>query len=123
MTKAERDELIAAVRTRTLTFMQRSELAAMAGTTICLNSISECHRWPNGSKSGKQWLPETSRDDCRPLLCEIDRRKLWWDFNIYLDRRGPINRSPPSRHYLYRVTPADIVVAFIKTMEGVKDGK
>ena len=102
-----------------MTPKQRDELAVMAGAEINKNSISAYYRWPDGSICGEQWLPETSLDDCQPLREEIERRGLWKEFAGNLCRAGWnwLGEASVLRCILYKVTPADIVAAFIKTIE------
>ena len=104
MTTTEREDLIAAVRVGRLTPEQRDELAVMAGIPIAQpDEIYNYTRYffRDRVRSHLTWHPESSREDCHPLLAEVERRGLWQVFESF-------------------AKPADIVVAFIKTMEAVK---
>ncbi len=66
-------------------------------------------------------------DDCRLLLEEIERRGLWGMFAKHVMKitEWPYpfpGRKEAIRYALFQVTPADIVAAFIKTIEEA-DGK
>lgn len=75
------------------------------------------------------WHPESSHDDCRPLLDEIEHQGLWERFFDAIDPAiiGNLETYALARDYgtiiafgrtvLYSLKPADIVAAFQKTMK------
>ena len=69
-----------------------------------------------------EWYPESSWDDCRPLLEDINRRKLWCAFSNHLADTLGIGWQRPGYHEtmrlaLYQLTPADIVSTYLKTVK------
>ena len=64
------------------------------------------------------WRPDESRDDCEPLLREVERRGLWEPLEPLLREAAPL-RGPTyyARYYLLTLTPAQIVAAVEKLME------
>ncbi len=107
-----------------MTSKQRDELATMAGGKIEHFSgkwrSSYVYHFKNESYPSDKWHPKTSLDDCRPLLEEIKRRDLRKEFVVILaDIRHPAPTQPESIVWwaICEVTSADIVAAFVKTIE------
>ena len=74
-----------------------------------------------------EWRPEKSLGDCLPLFAEIKRRGLWEQFEENLavicppSKETAISTAEYMRYCYDVVTPADIVAAFIKTIEEADD--
>ena len=106
---------------------QRDKLAVMAGGKCTYIGVPLWSAVPVYQFSGRQisraaWHPETSLDACCPLFAEVERRGLWRQFRDNLGQVCSIcaSTSITIRYYYGQVAPADIVVAFIETMEEAK---
>jgi hypothetical protein len=71
--------------------------------------------WADATK----WRPEESFDDCKPIYDEIERRGLWEEFRDSLQNICTMHTSITDviEYYYGQVQPADIVAAFMKTVE------
>lgn len=105
----------------------RDKLAIMAGGRVEHLPgwrTSHFYHFAKESYPSLRWQPQTSFDDCRPLLEEIERRGLheaFLDQLMILVRHGNQLCDNPSYagmwRMLYYCKPVNIVEAFIKTME------
>ena len=113
-----------------MTTTERDKLAVKAGAESKLDSLgfAAYYLFPDTTCIVKHdWHPESSRDDCDPLLEEIKRRGLKHQF-LYelaklLGRKWPGIKEFTEQNWidlywtLLTIRPADIVAAFLKTME------
>jgi hypothetical protein len=112
-----------------MTSTERDKLAKLCGAKIKhIPATGAVYEWPGGFRiTAKFWHPESSLDDCRPLLDEIERRGLWNQFVAALamatyddDDEGEKEYSLLGTYarWLFCLTkPADIVAAFEKVMQ------
>ena len=116
-----------------MTPQQRDDLARMSKAAVIIRGETVCSirmlgdRWINIAN----WHPESSRDDCQPLVAEIERRgyPLWKEFVIQLHlivQAPTCLKSSEFNTYqmgaivewiFTEIQPADIVAAFKVTIE------
>lgn len=101
-----------------LTPEQKDALATFCGWTLIVASGDGC-LWPMyQTPSGKcphrdGWQPDTSRDDCWPILQRIEELGLWEDFMAAIAVQDWLRDNNGLWIEIYSLMPPSVVVAAV----------